>query len=146
MDEAAVIERIITSFSGVVTLASDGDTYLYHDRAGDETPDRRFPFATLVTGDRHDTFSDLGRPGVYRLNVGVGKQTFQTLFGDGSGDHDFTALDRITPHPVYGKMYWVCILCPSEATFRDKVMPLLAEGHAMAARRHGGTQADGGDA
>ena len=37
------------------------------------------------------------------------------------GGHDFTALDRIMPHPVYGKMYWVCVLNPSDETFRTFV-------------------------
>lgn len=37
------------------------------------------------------------------------------------------------PHPVYGKMYWVCvcILSPSEDTFQDVVQPLLAEAYEL---------------
>lgn len=33
--------------------------------------------------------------------------------------YDFTALDQIMPHPVYGKMFWVCVLNPSAATFQS---------------------------
>ena len=42
------------------------------------------PFATIVTKDYtgFDTASDLNRPGVFRLNVGVGRDTFRALFGD----------------------------------------------------------------
>jgi hypothetical protein len=38
-------------------------------------------FATVVWTDEHDmgTPSNLARPGVYRLNIGVGKETFQRL-------------------------------------------------------------------
>jgi hypothetical protein len=48
---------------------------------GDGLPkDHRFPFATLVTSDEYDRFSDLNRPGVFRLNVGVSKRTFSVGF------------------------------------------------------------------
>ncbi|HJZ54921.1 MAG TPA: DUF6194 family protein [Gemmataceae bacterium] len=94
---------------------------------------RKFPFATLTTADEYERFSDLKRPGVFRLNVGVSKQSFQSLFG-GTGGHDFTALDQLMPHPVYGKMYWVCVLNPSPATF-EAVKPLLAEAYEMAVRK-----------
>src|SRR5262249_8802349 len=109
-------------------------------------PDRSLPFATLVTSDEYDQASDLSRPDVFRLNVGVRKETFRSLFGGGpkrpgqaeaGGGHDFTALDRLMPHPVYGKMYWVCVLNPGEATFKT-VQALLAEAHDRAVRKRSG--------
>ena len=88
---------------------------------------------------------ELIHPSVFRLNIGISKQTFQSLFGlptssSGTGDaagvgQDFTALDRVMPHPVYGRMYWVCVLNPSEATFAT-VRPLLAEAYERAVRKH----------
>jgi hypothetical protein len=45
------------------------------------------------------------------------------MFGSSSSagvdeaDCDFTALDQIMPHPVYGQMFWVCVLNPSPETF-----------------------------
>jgi hypothetical protein len=80
---------------------------------------------------------------VFRLNFGVGKETFLSLFGsqadasEADGDepgYDFTALDRIMPHPVYRKMFWVCVLNPSAAMF-ERVRPLLAEAYARVAGR-----------
>jgi hypothetical protein len=54
--------------------------------------------------------------------------------------HDFTALDTLTPHPVYGWMSWVSVLNPSKTTF-EAIEPLLAESHTLAigkfARRTG---------
>ena len=38
------------------------------------------------------------------------------------------------PHPVYGMMYWVCVLNPGAATFK-KVEELLAEAYDMAVRK-----------
>jgi hypothetical protein len=42
---------------------------------------------------------------------------------------DYAAYDRILPHPVYAKQLWISILNPSDATFRDVVLPLIAEAH-----------------
>jgi len=87
-------------------------------------------FATIVTTDEHDEGapSDLARPGVFRVNIGVGRETFQRLVGD-MVEPDYAAFERIVAHPVYAKQHWVSILNPSEATFRDAVMPLLTEAH-----------------
>jgi len=141
MDETAITKYITDTFAGVDVVVASGGTFFFHDPGKGLPKDHRFPFATLVTSDEDDRFSDLNRPGVFRLNVGVSKRTFQSLFGPSEG-HDFTALDRIMPHPVYGKMYWVCVLNPSDATF-EAVKSLLAEAYQAAARKHlpqGGSQ------
>ena len=49
------------------------------------------------------------------------------------------SLDRILPHPVYAKQRWISIVNPSDATFRDVVLPLIDEAHdrlADARARH----------
>jgi hypothetical protein len=107
-------------------------------------PEKHWPnFATIVTTDEHDEGapSELSRPGVFRLNIGVGRQTFQRLSGSNT-EPDHAAFDRILPHPVYAKQLWISILNPSDATFRDVVMPLLTEAHdrlAAQRARHGKT-------
>ena len=133
MDEAAITEHITEAYPGVDTVVALGATFFFYNPDDGIPKDHTFPFATLVTTDEHDQSSDLARPSVFRLNVGVSKETFRSLFADG-GDHDFTALDRIMPHPVYGKMYWVCVLNPSAETF-ETVKQLLAEAHDAAAKR-----------
>ena len=87
-------------------------------------------FATIVTTDEHDEGapSNLSRPGVFRLNIGVGRQTFQRMVGS-MDVPDYAAFDRILPHPVYAKQLWISILNPTDATFRDVVLPLLTEAH-----------------
>jgi len=97
-------------------------------------------YATIVTTDEHDEGapSNLARPGVFRLNIGVGRETFQRLVR-GMVEPDFAAFEQILPHPVYAKQLWISILNPSDATFRDVVMPLLTEAHdrlAAARTRH----------
>ncbi len=97
-------------------------------------------FATIVTTDEHDEGapSNLSRPGVFRLNIGVGRETFQRLVG-AMDEPDYAAFEQVLPHPVYAKQLWISILNPSDATFRDVVMPLLTEAHdrlAAARARH----------
>ncbi|WP_290880085.1 DUF6194 family protein [Helicobacter sp.] len=81
----------------------------------------------------NDKISLLNRDNVYRVNVGLRKQTFIERFGyipkrPSAGnivkmDYDFTILDTIIPHPVYAWMGWVCVLNPSNKTFEEfKIM------------------------
>ena len=139
MTEAELIEQINHLGAGVDILSADGDYYIYYyDPDSTEPKDRRFPWATVVTGDRHDTVSQLDRPGIYRLNIGVSKERFQQLFPTAkatAAEHDFAALDRLLPHPVYGSMYWLCVLNPGEATW-PVVRQLLAEAYQSAVQRH----------
>ena len=92
-------------------------------------------FATIVTTDEHDIGapSDLARDGVFRLNIGVGRETFERLVASAT-DPDYAALDTIIPHPVYAKQRWIAILNPSRVTFDHVVKPLIAEAHARLAR------------
>jgi hypothetical protein len=72
----------------------------------------------------NDRRANLSRPAVYRLAFGITRTTFAELFGDVPArppkggvvalpDHDLTALDQLTPHPVYAWMSWVQILNPT---------------------------------
>jgi uncharacterized protein DUF6194 len=145
MDEES-IRRYIGAFEGVdVEIASKergapeiawGDTFFIHDPDRNLEGPRRFPFATIVTKDYgdFDNASELDRPGVFRLNVGVSKKTFQSLFA-GGGTNEYTALDTLMPHPVYGSNHWVCVLNPSDETF-ESMKPLIDEAYAIAAGRN----------
>ncbi|WP_020468247.1 DUF6194 family protein [Zavarzinella formosa] len=138
MNETAISQYIIGAFPDVESVTVSGDTFFFND------PAKMFPFATMVTSDTDGAFSDLGRPSVFRFNIGVGKHTFQSLFppkatGEEETAHDFTALDRIMPHPVYGKMYWICVLNPSEETF-IALKTLLAEAYDLSAKRLSNTK------
>ena len=99
-------------------------------------PEKHWPnFATMVWTDDFDQASDLSRPGVFSLNIGASRETFDRLVGS-IGDPVYTAVHRLLPHPVYAPQHWISILNPSDATFRDVVQPLLAEAHdRLAAQR-----------
>lgn len=130
MNESAIIEYLIGTFANVETVTVDDNIFFFY---GDE---RMFPFATLMTNDVNDQASNLDRPSVFRLNIGVSKETFLSLCGAEAAEYDFTALDVIMPHPVYGRQRWVCVLNPSIPTFDAAVQPLLAEAYARDVRKH----------
>ena len=145
MDEAAITRYIATTLPGVDVLVASreggapeiawADSFFIYDPDRNLDDVRRFPFATIVTKDYgdFDNASNLDRPGVFRLNIGVSKETFANLF-PAEGEYDFTALDRLIPHPVYGRNHWVSVLNPSESTF-ELVKPLLTEAHGIAIGR-----------
>jgi hypothetical protein len=152
MDQRSITQYIADTFAGVDAVTptdgiASGDTFFIYDPDRKLDPKRRFPFATIVTKDYgdFDRASNLNRPDVFRLNVGVSKDTYRSLFGpqpsppggDGVVDtgHDFTALDQLLPHPVYAPQSWVCVLNPSADTFQT-VQPLLAEAYDRAVSRH----------
>ncbi|WP_447776117.1 DUF6194 family protein [Variovorax boronicumulans] len=130
MTEDDITQHLIDTLGGGHFEVADDNTFFFHGA------DNKFPFATIVTKDSEfDSASNLNRPGVFRLNVGVGKETFRALFGDAEPSGiDYTAFDRLMPHPVYAKMYWVGVINPSAATF-EAVKPLLAEARNLLASR-----------
>jgi hypothetical protein len=132
MDEASITQYITGTFANVETADNYGYTFFF---CGGDT---MHPFATLAVADYdYDRFSNLDRPGVYRLNIGVSKPTFQALFGAGKVDvsgYDFTVLDTIMPHPEYASQSFICVLSPGPETF-EKLRPMLAEAYDIAVRR-----------
>ncbi len=152
MDEAAFIAAMSEAFPGVEAMTASeatgapemawGDTFFFYNP--DALPENRMvPFATIVTKDYgdFDRASNLNRPGVFRLNIGVSPKAYTALFGPpprggasvSESDYDFAALDRLLPHPVYAPQSWVCVLNPSRETFETVVQPLLAEAYERAA-------------
>jgi len=131
-DPEAITRTILETWPDTDVVATMGATFFSLD------PEKHWPnFATIVTTDEHDdgSPSQLFRPGVFRLNLGAGRATFEQI-ASASADPDFAAFDRLLPHPVYARQLWISILNPSDATFRDVVLPLLAEAHdRLAAQR-----------
>lgn len=134
-DVLAEMDRL---FPDVSVIHAAGDSYFMAKEG------QKMPFATLVTSDQHNSASNPNRQGVYRLNLGVKRDTYVTLFGAvpkpdaawGVIDtgHDYAALDTLMPHPVYVPMGWICVLNPGTATF-EKLRPLLREAHEKAGRQ-----------
>jgi hypothetical protein len=146
------IIAFVTSLPAVVVVTASeadgapevawGDSFCYYDPDGAEA-NRRMPFATIVIKDYDgfDTASNLNRPGVFRLNISVGRTVFEQLLGYPPAAHaaqtdiDYTVIDQVIPHPVYAGQGWVSILNPGEAT-TAQARSLLTEAHARTAARH----------
>ena len=134
-DPEAIKRTILETWPETDVVEAMGATFFSLD------PEKHWPnYATIVTTDEHDEGapSKLSRPGVFRLNIGVGRATFERLVGE-MVEPDYAAFERILPHPVYAKQLWISILNPSDGTFRAVVMPLLTEAHdrlAAARARH----------
>ena len=151
MNEAEISQYITKTFEGVDVVTASGNSFFFYNPDKNVAPDHRFPFVTLVTSDLYDQFSNLNRPSIFRLNIGIGKQTFRSLIGspslpserdsaarsfENASGYDFTTLDQVMPHPVYGRMYWVCVLNPSDETLETKVRQLLAEAYDLAVSKY----------
>ncbi|MGH3337465.1 MAG: DUF6194 family protein [Propionibacteriaceae bacterium] len=105
-------------------------------------PDRMRPFATIVIRDMRgfDEDSNLDRPGVFRLNIDLGRDEFQRRFGYPPAkfaDHlpgiDFAQLDSLMPHPMYGRQAWASIINPSPR--REDIDQLISQAHGRALQR-----------
>src|SRR5947207_533522 len=105
MDESAIAQYILDNLPNVQTSENFGYTFFFY---GD---DHRMPFATMTSSDNeYDRVSNLDRHGVFRLNIGVSKSTFHSLFGSQEvsvSDYDFTAVDCFLPHPDYHRQFFL---------------------------------------
>lgn len=98
--------------------------------------DHRLPFVTTADSDNeYDDVSNLDREGVYRLNIGVSKETFNNLVSDQlDGDIDYSILNEFLPHPHYSRQHFVCILNPVGDNV-EKTKQLIIEAHSVADKR-----------
>ncbi|MER5457068.1 DUF6194 family protein [Micromonospora sp. NPDC002389] len=113
------------------------------DRFFSVGPDHRRPFATIVERDvpGFDEDSGLDRPGVFRLNLDLGRTEFARLFGFPPADFpqhrhecDFARLDTVLPHPAYARQGFASIVMPGPQMLPE-IDRLLAIAHARAVAR-----------
>lgn len=98
--------------------------------------DHRLSFVTIANSDNEwDNVSNLDREGVFRINIGVSRETFKSLIVRSKAEHvDYSVLNTFLPHPEYAKQNFVCILSPSGENI-EMTKKLIAEAHSIAARR-----------
>ncbi len=132
MSSDEVISYCLSQFDDVVLTNSWGERGIFYNPQGKLK--RGVYVLTVKEKDgENDKASMLNRHGVYRISIGLKKETFMGIFGaiperPSAGnivkmDFDFTSLDTIIPHPVYAWMGWVYVLNPSDRIFEDfKVM------------------------
>jgi hypothetical protein len=135
-----IIKKVVNNLHGVVPKSSWGETSLFYN-PGKKLPNGVY-FCTIKEKDgENDTSSNLNRSEVFRLSIGVLKESYIKYFGEKPSrpqkgcivntGHDFTKTNILMPHPVYAWMSWVCVLSPSSELF-EETYPLIVEAHGNA--------------
>jgi len=98
--------------------------------------DHRLPFVTIANSDNDfDNVSNLDRNGVFRINIGVSKDTYNKLnINLLVEDNDYSVLNMFLPHPHYAKQHFVCILNPIGDNLEQTKL-LIVEAHSIAEGR-----------
>lgn len=144
MHKKEISDHLLNHYSGLVAVEAWGEQSFFYN------PDGLLPrgvyFATLKDKDGdNDKASQLNRDGVFRLNFGIGKHSYESVLGEKPArpaaggvvntGHDFTRLNTLLPHPVYAWMGWVCVLNPDNATMQN-LAPLLNEAYDLVLKKY----------
>lgn len=136
----SIIEYTTTNHEGTVVNYNWGEQGLFYN------PDNVLPKGIYILTFKekdgpNDKASNLNREGYYRLNLGISKVTFMSMFGSipsrptagkiVNTGHNFQDVDTLMPHPVYGWMAWIGVINPGKSTF-EKLKPLIAESIELA--------------
>lgn len=142
MAPAQCADWLMGQFEGLIVKASYGEQAFFYNPGA--ILKNGVYFATIKEADGPaDKASRLSRPGVWRLNFALSSNDFAARFGPRparppkggviEGAWDFAAADQLMPHPIYGWMGWVCVICPTFSHL-DRLQPALADSHARAAK------------
>lgn len=137
---SAIEDFILQELDGVVPKASWGEDAFFYN-PGQVLKNGTY-FTTIKKRDgENDRASNLDRENLWRLNIGVERNVFEEMFGPRparpakgcviEGPWDFSEIDLIMPHPVYGWMGWLAVVSPSEETF-EVLKPLIRSAHKRA--------------
>ncbi|GAB7038662.1 MULTISPECIES: DUF6194 family protein [Catenuloplanes] len=119
---APEIAERIRNIPGVTEFVADESAN--RDRFFFAGVSHRMPFATIVTRDTPgvDEESRLDRPGVFRLNIALGRTEFTRRFGYPPADAaehragvDLARIGVLMPHPAYAVQGWAAVLNPPVA-------------------------------
>ena len=145
MQPEEIVSHLTSRFDGLVEKSSWGETSLFYN------PEEELPrgayFCTIKDHDgANDKASALDREAVFRVSVGLPRELYEERFGPlperpGKGGvvdtgNDFTAIDILTPHPVYAWMGWVQILSPTKNRFVE-LQPLFEAAYCHTVDKHG---------
>lgn len=141
---AFISNYLLKTFNDIVIINSWGETSFFYNP--NNLSSRGTYFCTIKENDgENDKASALHRDKVFRFNLGITRPTFLELFGNVpkrppkggviNGSYDFTQLDTLYPHPVYGWMCWVAIINPSERSFKE-LESLISESYQLVLQKH----------
>lgn len=143
-DSYVISNYLLSTFEDIILLNAWGENSFFYNPSNASPRGTYFCTIKEKDGD-NDKASELYRSNIFRFNFGVSKKTFADLFGNipkrpakGSVidyDCDFSQVDILQPHPIYGWMCWVAILNPTKETF-DELKILLEESYRLVLMKH----------
>ena len=139
-----VLQHLMENYPGLKSADVWGETSLFYNPDG--VLKRGIYFCTLKNKDgENDKASYLNRADVFRMNFGVSKKTFLSMFqvcpkrpikgGVIDGDYHFQSLDILTPHPIYGWMAWISIINPSHKSL-EGMRSLIDESYQICMEKY----------
>jgi hypothetical protein len=136
-------EYILSSFKDVYLKNTWGEKSFFYN-PGKVKPHGTYFFTIKEKDGENDKASNLERVDIYRINFCISQEIFIDLFKNKpvrpskgnsiEGSYDFTQLNILTPHPIYGWMKWVSILNPDKKTFED-IKPLIDESYQISVKK-----------
>jgi hypothetical protein len=131
MEPEQIMQYCLNNLEDTILVESWGEKGVFYNP--NNTLKRGIYILTIKEKDGdNDKGSNLDRKGIYRVNIGIKKETFIKLFKEiperpkageiVNMDYDFTKANVILPHPVYAWMGWICILNPTEEMF-ERIKP-----------------------
>lgn len=138
-----ILQYCLCNLPGTTRINSWGEKGIFYNPGG--VLKRGVYVLTVKEKDGdNDKGSHLDREGVYRVNLGLRKTTFEKLFGvvpkrPGKGgivnmDFDFTKTGKLMPHPIYAWMGWACMLNPNKEEF-EALKPFIQESYEYAVEK-----------
>ena len=139
-----ILKYCLDNLDGVNLVLSFGERNIFYNP---ENKLKRGVYVLTVkeSDGKNDFSSNLNRENIYRVNIGIRKETFKGKFGfipkrqkKGEStymDYDFSVQNKIMPHPVYAWMGWICVINPSIETFED-LKPLIIESYEYAKEKY----------
>lgn len=140
MEPHDILQYALTGLPDTVLVQSWGESAIFYN-PGHARKRGVYVLTVKERDGANDRASRLDRPGVFRVNLGLRRETFVRLFGPLPArppkggvveiNCDFSAADMLLPHPVYAWMGWACVLNPSRKTWAA-LEPLVRESYDYA--------------
>jgi len=137
-----ILKTLLADYKGTRLIEAWGEKSLFYN------PERLLPrgvyFATIKDRDgENDNASKLDRESIFRLNIGTSRARYLERFGDLpkrpakgeviEGAWQFTDINILTPHPIYGWMGWVSVINPTQDVFTE-LQPMIDAAYEKAVR------------
>lgn len=135
-----ILNYCLKNLKGTILIETWGEKAVFYN-PGNTLKKGVYVLTIKEKDGENDKASGLNRKNIFRVNLGLRKETFIKLFDEiparpAAGkavdmNYDFEKTDEILPHPVYAWMGWISILNPDKKT-TDTLVPFINEAYSYA--------------